>query len=103
MPTTTGGREGCKIQKTDSSEVSIVIGNMGTIPERTYNQLKKLELMEQREELHMMITKASANILNSHFRRDDFRKSSKRNWQSLIWITYTTMSAQLIAKSEWRR
>ena len=103
MPTTTGGREGCKIQKTDSSEVSIVIGNMGTIPERTYNQLKKLKLMEQREELHMMITKGSANILNSHFRRDDFRKSSKRNWQSLIWITYTTMSAQLIGKSEWRR
>ena len=54
--------------------VSIVIGSMGTIPKKTNENLKKMKLTRQREALQMTVMKGSVNILNSHFRRDDFKK-----------------------------
>ena len=54
--------------------ISLVIGAMGTITDTTNKQLKQLKLTKQKEALQITVIKGSVNILNHHFRRDDFGK-----------------------------
>ena len=54
--------------------ISLVIGAMGTITDTMNKQLKQLKLTKQKEALQITVIKGSVNILNHHFRHDDFHK-----------------------------
>ena len=59
----------------NSGEVlSIVIGSLGTMLERTNESLKRLTLTKHRQAFQMTAIKGTVNILNSHMRRDDSKK-----------------------------
>ena len=59
----------------NSGEVlSIVIGSLGTMLERTNKSLKRLTLTKHRQAFQMTAIKGTVNILNSHMRRDDSKK-----------------------------
>ena len=51
--------------------MSIVIGTLGTMLERTNESLKRLKLTKHRAAFQMTAIKGSVSILNSHLRRDD--------------------------------
>ena len=50
----------------------IVIGALGTISDETLDDLNKLKLQTQRDALQMTVATGSANILNAHFKLEDF-------------------------------
>ena len=58
--------------------MSIVIGTLGTMLERTNESLKRLKLTKHHAAFQMTGIKGSVSILNSHLRRDDFKKGLKK-------------------------
>ena len=61
-----------QVQCTEGEVIPIVIGALGTMMRNMIENLKKLKLQQQRDALQMTIAMGSMNILNSHFRRNDF-------------------------------
>ena len=54
--------------------IPFVIGALGTITTHTNQDLKKLKLSSIKDALQMTVATGSINILNSHFRRNDFEQ-----------------------------
>ena len=57
---------------TSGQVIPVVIGALGTITAATNQDLKTLRLSSIKDALQMTISTGSVNILNSHFRRNDF-------------------------------
>lgn len=64
-----------QVQCTEGEVIPLVIGALGTITEESNQDLKRLKLTKQRDALQMTVSTGSVNILNNHFRRQDFDKS----------------------------
>ena len=80
--------------------ISLVIGAMGTITDTTNKQLKQLKLTRQKEALQITVIKGSVNILNHHFRRDDF---DKRGWTRVVWFHREIMNYDDSKTIRWSR
>lgn len=59
---------------TDATIVPIVIGSLGTMTEDSNRYLRQLKLSTQRDALQVSVAQGTVNILNHHFRRQDFDK-----------------------------
>ena len=51
--------------------IPLVMGALGTIDERTNNNLKKLGVTKIKEALQMAVMKGSVNIINTHLQTKD--------------------------------
>ena len=65
-----------------------MFASLGTITNSTYKNLKKLKLSKYREALQMMVKKGCINILNDHFRHDDFEKEATLRRSQTSWHRY---------------
>ena len=61
-----------QVQCTEGEVIPIVLRALGTMTRNTLDDLKKLKLQQQRDALQMTIATGGMNILNNHFRRNDF-------------------------------
>lgn len=59
---------------TEAEIIPIVIGSLATIDENTNKSLRQLKLSNHRDALQMTVAQGTVNILNNHFRRQDFDK-----------------------------
>ena len=59
---------------TDATIVPIVIGSLGTMTEDCNRYHRQLKLSTQRDALQVSVAQGTVNILNHHFRRQDFDK-----------------------------
>ena len=67
-----------QVECSSGEVLSIVIDTLGAMLERTNESLKKLKLTKHCAAFQMTAIKGSVSILNSHLRRDDFKKGLKR-------------------------
>ena len=66
---------------TSAEIIPIVVGSLGTITRDSKQILKQLKLRDQMDAIQMTTITGSINILNNHFRRNDFtrHKINKKN------------------------
>ena len=65
-------RELKQVECAEGEIVPMVIGTLGTMNDETLDGFKKLKLQTQRNALQMTVATGSVNILNAHFKREDF-------------------------------
>lgn len=62
-----------QVQCTRGKVIPIAIGALGTVRDNTNKDLHTLKLQKQQDALQMIVATGTVNILNNHFRRDDFQ------------------------------
>ena len=62
-----------QVQCTRGKVIPIVIRALGTVRDNTNKDLHTLTLQKQQDTLQMIVATGTVNILNNHFRRDDFQ------------------------------
>ena len=63
-----------QVDCTSGQVIPVVIGALGKLTAATNQDLKTLKLSSIKDALQMTISTGSVNILNSHFRRNDFER-----------------------------
>ena len=71
-----------QVDCTSGQVIPVVIGALGTITAAINQDLKTLKLSCIKDALQMMISTGSVNILNSHFRRNDFERQHDHGRQA---------------------
>lgn len=61
-----------QVQCDKGEMIPIITGALQTFNNNTNDDLKKLKIQNQKDALQKVISTRSVNILNNHFRRNDF-------------------------------